>query len=158
MQIYPLRILGELFFRGGNSVVRSAHQARNWRVLGEPLLLHEQFERADAAAPGRNFIIAGGIALAVEDRAHVQIMQQPSPRDAVGQFCNRLAGLHPADIRVRKPQPVEGDGLRLVERDLLLGSHGFSPWRAAAKLSPGRTDEHTSELQSLMSISYDVLC
>src|SRR3546814_9070822 len=36
----------------------------------------------------------------------------------------------------------------------VMGAAGYRPYRAA----PGRSEEHTSELQSLMRISYAVFC
>src|SRR3546814_5659825 len=39
-----------------------------------------------------------------------------------------------------------------------LAIHGVTVWRGSRDLSGGRSEEHTSELQSLMRISYAVFC
>src|SRR3546814_6322834 len=67
--------------------------------------------------------------------------------------------------------PVLGDGFRLVERGILGTRHQISPACSSARstafcdVSEGqvigslsRSEEHTSELQSLMRISYAVFC
>src|SRR3546814_2500734 len=51
------------------------------------------------------------------------------------------------------PGPAEGGRL---ERGRLAGTGGRAPGRTAG--ARGRSEEHTSELQSLMRISYAVLC
>src|SRR3546814_6455928 len=57
-----------------------------------------------------------------------------------------------------------GEGLRAQGRDLRIRdrSRGAFPWRArrpaGADGQPARSEEHTSELQSLMRISYAVFC
>src|SRR3546814_9430599 len=41
---------------------------------------------------------------------------------------------------------------------LALGGEGLEPARLLAAAGPGRSEEHTSELESLMRISYAVFC
>src|SRR3546814_8301194 len=60
------------------------------------------------------------------------------------------------DLEHRPVAPGEGlvaDHRPEQRRDLVLGERLGQPGR-----HPGRSEEHTSELQSLMRISYDVLC
>ncbi|KQZ60993.1 hypothetical protein ASD67_17065 [Sphingopyxis sp. Root1497] len=57
-------------------------------VVGEPLLLHQQLESAVASPARRHLKVTGRVAFAIEDRADIQVMQQPAPCDAVGQFGN----------------------------------------------------------------------
>src|SRR3546814_8027244 len=60
-------------------------------------------------------------------------------------FAHLAHGEH--DMRVRLRQPVGTD----VPMDIEVGDHtAFDEF--------GRSEEHTSELQSLMRISYDVFC
>src|SRR3546814_11028403 len=84
-------------------------------------------------------------------------------------------------VRVLTPPPVEeagdvgaavGDGARrqvphgeevvgvAVEQRLVGagGGHGRPPSRGEGEVAAGRSEEHTSELQSLMRISYAVFC
>src|SRR3546814_9305313 len=83
---------------------------------------------------------------------------------------NRLVFLM---VRVRQEhrrQPVEGDlpvGLGIFDRPcvvlarnlLVVGLMAEGPWHAEADLvQPQRSEEHTSELQSLMRSSYAVFC
>src|SRR3546814_5981572 len=49
---------------------------------------------------------------------------------------------------------IEDDGILLDETDALLGDEGLGDGALAAD----RSEEHTSELQSLMRISYAVFC
>src|SRR3546814_9151786 len=70
-------------------------------------------------------------------------------------------------------QPAKADELAVCERrysihtplsprGLAPGTIGVSAWRGrtmlASPLAASRSDEHTSDLQSLMRISYDVFC
>src|SRR3546814_9036600 len=81
----------------------------------------------------------------------------------------RIEQIGPAD-RIRVPDGAEViivDGktiipglidvhahLTVIPRDLLVENH----WEPLAYLAFGRSEEHTSELQSLMPISYAVFC
>src|SRR3546814_3759740 len=70
----------------------------------------------------------------------------------------------------RRPEAVEGHSrwrgmLRLSAHGCALradGDYNRIPWRTSRphrpRLDGDRSDEHTSELQSLMRISYDVFC
>src|SRR3546814_3762544 len=64
-----------------------------------------------------------------------------------------LAETLAAEVGVRIRLQLAGDGLDGVDADLLLLSG-----RKAVILLDGRSEEHTSELQSLMRISYAVFC
>src|SRR3546814_3590115 len=65
-------------------------------------------------------------------------------------------GIRPAGIAVSPPR---GFGIAIRKRELLLligGVEAQESLRHARKV--GRSEEHTSELQSLMRISYAVFC
>ena len=70
-----------------------ADDTGDWRGLGEALLLHQQFERAIAAATGRNLEHAGFVAVCVAHRPNSEALQQCSPGDVLGQLLDRDAGL-----------------------------------------------------------------
>src|SRR3546814_6906750 len=79
--------------------------------------------------------------------------------------CSSDLGLQPADPRRGDPRPVGGgcdrygEAVRparaVVRPDALCGRPAF---RTRAERSGTRSEEHTSELQSLMRISYAVFC
>src|SRR3546814_10342480 len=74
------------------------------------------------------------------------------------QFAELLAWRR--DVRRFRRDPLP-DGLleRLLELAELAPSVGLSqPWRFVRVVSDARSEEHTSELQSPMRISYDVFC
>src|SRR3546814_8790344 len=50
---------------------------------------------------------------------------------------------------------VEGGGAR---RDALAGGHGLAPVGEVARIRSSRSEEHTSELQSLMRSAYAAFC
>src|SRR3546814_8110750 len=72
------------------------------------------------------------------------------------------------DCRLRRERPGDGDALLLAARDLgrIAVAQGgnaeqrqnLSDPRLARRTIPARSEEHTSELQSLMRISYAVFC
>src|SRR3546814_2714989 len=102
----------------------------------------------------------------------------PPPRRAVRRVCRRLGRRHPArrargpiarfespaggaDRRAEPPRE-EHAGDRAVDRGADL-PQAVARRRAASAVrgptgDPRRSEEHTSELQSLMRISYAVLC
>src|SRR3546814_2335772 len=49
-------------------------------------------------------------------------------------------------------------GHAILRHDVSNGSPFSCPWRQPADARPSRSEEHTSELQSLMRISYAVFC
>src|SRR3546814_7427804 len=75
---------------------------------------------------------------------------------AVGRRSTEIGGLH-EDHRLPRPGPLlleRGQDLGVVEAPSE-GREGIVAEQAAAH---GRSEEHTSELQSLMRISYAVFC
>src|SRR3546814_9011575 len=104
MQSLGRGVLGEAVVLGENIAVRRADDAGDGRILREPPALHQQFERAVAAPPGRYLIAAGFLALGVQQRADAETLEQPPAGNIVGEGLDR----------------------------------------------PARSEEHTSELQSLM--------
>src|SRR3546814_5106167 len=56
---------------------------------------------------------------------------------------------------VLQPHRVPHLGIGLRQQ---IGSEHCGPWREGAILPAARSEEHTSELQSLMRISYAVFC
>jgi hypothetical protein len=91
MKRRPLDVLGERVLLGNPF---GAHNAGNRHGAGEPLLLHEEFERAIAPPAGREFELR--------------------------KLLNRDARLDAADVRLAQHQLVEGDVARLAESDFLL--------------------------------------
>src|SRR3546814_8761390 len=71
---------------------------------------------------------------------------------------------HRKDEHRNMSKPVSerlADGIPQIRSDITtLGvEFGFAPWRWIVKCrQPTRSEEHTSELQSLMRISYAVFC
>src|SRR3546814_3204667 len=65
-----------------------------------------------------------------------------------------VAGPHPYPELVRDFQSVIGR----ETREQILQAEGRLPDMLIAPVGGGRSEEHTSELQSLMSISYAVFC
>src|SRR3546814_3583688 len=71
----------------------------------------------------------------------------------------------PTGRRRPKPDVLELDGRKLKPATLMMG-HGYDPALSEGALKPPifptstfvRSEEHTSELQSLMRISYAVFC
>ena len=99
-----------------------AHDAGHRRGLGEPLLLHQKFQRPIAAAAGGDLEHAGLDAVGVDDGPDAEALQQAAPGDVLGQLLDRDAGLDPPDVRLAEDQLVEGDVARGREGDLLNGS------------------------------------
>src|SRR3546814_3437156 len=94
-------------------------------------------DRARAAnrlQPGAFRLYGIGIAKAVDDDV-----------GALGGQC----------FRVTQPDPRCGPS---DKRRLALQHHAFSSLECSCPLKPSRSEEHTSELQSLMRISYAVFC
>src|SRR3546814_6697249 len=108
----------------------------------------------------------------------IEISEQPSPRPQVvlsilpqqvgGVAIEDIMKAHPSGEHGEAPQGpapkagpaphrdqqcVEGNGLMLDLLDRVPAPHALR-----LRVSPGRSEEHTSELQSLMRISYAVFC
>ena len=84
-------------------------------VAGEALLLHQQFQRPEAPAAGRDLVHAGLGAALIEDRPDREALQQRAPRDVLGQLLDRDAGLDAADIGLAENELVEGDVARSAQ-------------------------------------------
>src|SRR3546814_5509896 len=93
------------------------------------------------------------------------------PLSATGNFgsaAHRIAAVGSADIALAEgPRPLVADGeaaalFRCGDRALQHGAAGIErPFAGIIDRDSGnldRSDEHTSELQSLMSISYALFC
>src|SRR3546814_4854211 len=64
-----------------------------------------------------------------------------------------------ADFAMQAIAVLPATGVERVRRGLAAGGDEFRHHRlAAVELAAGRSEEHTSELQSLMRISYAVFC
>src|SRR3546814_2546341 len=75
----------------------------------------------------------------------------------------RGRGRNPAEIwHSGRRKPPEGDAVNPAPavRDRLYDDcdSAFTPWRPGRDDTKSRSEEHTSELQSLMRISYAVFC
>src|SRR3546814_7696574 len=85
-------------------------------------------------------------------------------RDGDDSFLDQL--LHPPERTdgasgVDRPNPARVAGAPSLEEIKRLGAAHFAnrnPVRAKAKAGTDRSEEHASELQSLMRISYAVFC
>ena len=86
--------------------------------LRHPLGLHQQFERTEAAAAGRNLEHAGFHAIIIEQGADIEALKQGAAVDVVGQILDRDAGLDAPDIRLAQHQLVKGDVARGTEHEL----------------------------------------
>src|SRR3546814_2273044 len=64
----------------------------------------------------------------------------------------------PADTRFDAPTESAGDAAALAPADANLPPDGPSADHDENSIPDGRSEEHTSELQSLMRISYAVFC
>ena len=118
MQGDALDVLGQRILFGEAAL---PHHARHGLGLGHPLLLHQQFERPEAAATGRHLEHAGLLALRVQHGPDAQALQERAPGDVLGQLLDGDAGLDPAHIGLAEHQLVEGDVARGAEGDLLNG-------------------------------------
>src|SRR3546814_6234039 len=87
-----------------------------------------------------------------KDCPALQSLPQPLPK-AADPTAGMMAGAPIKNIRVRQPQ---------TELDLFGVDSATAPMQASHALGnsneTGRSEEHTSELQSLMRISYAVFC
>ena len=119
MQRCALDVFGERIFLGRYVAVRLAHAAGHRRRAGQPLLLGEKFERPEAAAAGRNLERAGLLAIAIDDRTDVEVLQEAAAGNVLGQVLDRDAGLDAPDVRLGENELVEGDVARGAEGDLL---------------------------------------
>ncbi|WP_456303812.1 hypothetical protein [Acetobacter aceti] len=139
MQRYALDVFGQGIILGENGRSGLAHDAGHRGGLRQFLLLHQQFEGAEPAAPGRHFVAAGFCPLAVQDRPDVQTLKQAPTFDVAGQFLDRQAGLHAPYVGLRQYQPVERDITGRIEGDFLDGArHGgtLRDGQAEASLPP----------------------
>lgn len=115
-----------VFFR--RNVAALAHHARDGLGFRHALLLHQQFEGAEAAAARRHFEQAGFLPGIVELGADIEALEQGAPGDVLGQRLDRDAGLDPPDIGLAQDQLVEGNVARLRQDDLGSGTcHVRSP-------------------------------
>src|SRR3546814_2612529 len=100
-------------------------------------------------------LLLGGTAIAVTSHNPVgaqtaqnegPAMQAVAPRGAPTSFANMVERLQPAVVNISTRQHVE-----------VQNPFAGTPFGSLFGL-PGRSEEHTSELQSLMRISYAVFC
>ena len=122
VEVDPLGVLGEAVLLGRDGRARLAHVAGHGRGLGEALGPHQQLKGAIAPAPGRHLELAGGLTLGAQHRPDVEVLQQATPGDVLGEILDRNAGADATDVRLRKDELVERDVARGRERrDLLNG-------------------------------------
>ena len=119
-----LDILGEAILLGDAAFT---NDTRDWRRLGQALLLHQEFQRPIAAAASGNLEHAGFVALGVANRPHRDALQQGATGDVLGQLLDRDAGLDPPHVGLTEQELVERDIPGRTEDDLLNLSHGHSP-------------------------------
>ena len=118
MERRALNVLGQRILLGDATI---AHHAGHGRGFGEPLLLHQQFERPVAAAARRDFVHAGLNAIGVTHRPDGEALQERAAADVLGQLLDRDAGLDAPDVRLGQDELVEGNIARGAEGDLLNG-------------------------------------
>src|SRR3546814_5215860 len=93
----------------------------------------------------------------LERRGNTILLALPAPLPPIG-----MATTGHAEVRTTPPHPTLTHGANLAAQGyahLRMGDRksGARLLAAAAAMAP-RSEEHTSELQSLMPISYDVFC
>ncbi|CEG10589.1 hypothetical protein BN961_04029 [Afipia felis] len=115
-------VLGQRQLVDEDVCVGVRYDAGHVRGLGEALVLDEQLQRTEAASTGRHFIHAGVPSFDVEYGPDVKGLDEAAPRDRLGEFLDRDAGLDAADVRLAQHQLVEGDVPRRRQGDLLNGS------------------------------------
>ena len=80
-------------------------------------------QRAEPPPPGWHLERAGLVSVGVENRPHIEVVQQASPGDVVGEFLDRHARVDAAHIGLREHELVERHVARgLQRRDLLNGT------------------------------------
>src|SRR3546814_5320268 len=118
--------------------------------------------RTDTLLPYTTLFRSEGVQF-FEDREAVPPQRRAADdegREAVGPGQQRVSGEQAAE-RMTEQDAIAARGLRIARRDLGLqrfGEEGQEGVGAAALLAADRSEEHTSELQSLMRISYAVFC
>ena len=118
-----LRVLGQAVVLGENGRRGIAHDAGHRRGLGQALLLHQQRKGLVAPAAGGHLEHAGLAAIAIEDRADIEALQQRAAAgDVLGQFFDRNAGLHAPGVGLAEDQLVERNVARRREGEFLNGS------------------------------------
>src|SRR3546814_4686487 len=120
------------------------------RRIGELVVAPDQFERR--AGPGL-YAIAAGQPLAAESGVGEVL---PDALDGAGQHALQAHGVGVADDGV--VGFGGGDGCVHFFFFLLLCAGGATRLPVLPGWSSARSEEHTSELQSLMRISYAVFC
>ena len=81
-----------------------AHDAGDRRGPRKALLLHQELERAIAAAAGRDLEHAGLGAVVVENRPDGEALQERAPGDVLRELLDRDARLDPPDVRLAQHQ------------------------------------------------------
>lgn len=115
MQIFAKGILGIAVLFGEDVAVGRTNDTGDGRILREPLLLHEQFERPVAAPPGRHLVAAGFLAFPIEYGPNAKALQQPPPGDVDRERVDGHASLHSPDVGLGKLKPVERNVARRIE-------------------------------------------
>src|SRR3546814_7835098 len=88
-----------------------------------------------------------------QDRRHVRRLEHGESREAMRVAENPDLALQFVDQHAREDRRIV-HRLALAQRD----QEGCDRIRLVGQIDPGRSEEHTSELQSLMRISYAVFC
>lgn len=104
MKPYPLAILCK---RVVFSDAALAHDTRNGLRLRHALLLHQKVQRAIAPATCQHLEHAGLIAIGVDNRPHVETLQERTLRDAFGELLDGNAHLHMPDVGLAEDQFVK---------------------------------------------------
>ena len=96
-----------------------AHHARHRLRLRHPLLLDQQFQRAEAAAAGRHLEHAGLFSFGVQHRADIEALQQRAVGNVLRQRLDRDAGLDAPDVGLAQHQLVERNVAGCTQGNLL---------------------------------------
>src|SRR3546814_3507412 len=94
--------------------------------------------------------------LGLIQRRTKQVITEKSSLTLSSRFANRQP-VEPQRIALNDPV-LRIERQKLVQRELLAAIKNVALILGDDKGEPGRSEEHTSELQSLMRISYDVFC
>src|SRR3546814_2826872 len=114
---------------------------------------HDERLLLDAAVPGGAIGVRGGSA-ALLCRLSLQLERQG---DGISARLARLARRSRQDRPSKCGRPARARPRRSLTRDLV-GIWPKWPTRWYVEKSMNRSEEHTSELQPLMHITYDVFC
>src|SRR4051812_34501765 len=121
MERLALNVLCERILGSRDIASIFSHDAGDERRLGEALLLDQQFEGPVAPTACGYFEHAGLGAVRVDDRPDTEALQEGTPRDVLGQFLDRNAGLDASNVRLAEDELVERNVPGAAQDDFLGG-------------------------------------